>query len=255
MRAFHFARPFEYRLEIPNDDAMQGSLLQGTLTLVSQDTQRRTGLHLELGLAAGAFKPVKEQGVSAREFLERHVLADDFAIEPQGKKSVPWSLSLRMDCPITTKDSGMFLLYGENLDDAAKRGVIDLPVKLAPPLETFIATVENHFAFEARGRRYSDGFTHVRFKPPATYPTLEEIVVAMRIGEEGLQLQFAAKARGLARGPKSGVRSRSMELERHLPAREYLLANGQPNRELYRKVIQDVLSEVTPAALINAPAD
>jgi len=254
MRAFHFARPFEYRLEIPQDDVAQGALLQGTLTLISQDAQPRQGLRLELGLAHGAFKPVKEQGVSAMEILERHTLAEDFAVKPQEKKSVPWNLALKMDCPISTKDSGMFLLYGENLDDAAKRGVIDLPVKLAQPLETFITTVENHFAFEARTRRYGSGFTHVKFKPPATYPTLDDFSIAMRIGEEGMQLQFSAKTKGLARGNKTGVHSRNLELERQYPARDYLLGSGQPNRELYRKVIQEVLAEVTPQGLTATPA-
>jgi len=249
MRAFHFAKPFEYRLEIPNDDVNQGSLLQGTLTLVSQDSDVRSGLRLELGLAHGAFKPVKEQGVAAMEILERHTLSSDFSVKPKEKKTVPWSLSLRMDCPISTKDSGLFLIYGENLDDQAKRGVIDLPVKLAQPLETLIATVENHFAFEARTRRFGDGFTHVKFKPPATYPTLDEFNIAMRIGEEGLQLQFSAKAKGLARGPKSGVQTRNMEMERHYPAREFLLESGQPNRDLFRKLIQEVLAEVAPVAL------
>lgn len=251
MRAFHFARPFEYRLEIPNDDVMQGSLLNGTLTLVSQDAAPRDGLRLELGLAHGDFKPVKEQGVAAMEILERHTLAENFTVKPQEKKSVPWSLALRMDCPISTKESGLFLIYGENMDDAGKRGVIDLPVKLAQPLETLITTVENHFAFEARTRRYGEGFTHVKFKPPATYPTLDEFVIAMRIGEEGLQLQFSTKTKGLARGPKSGVRARNAQMERHYPAREYLLGNGQPNRDLYRKVIQEVLAEVVPAALLS----
>lgn len=247
MRAFHFARPFEYRLEIPNEDIAQGTLVQGTLSIVSQDLQPRSGLRLELGLAHGAFKAVKEQGVPAMEMLERHTLAQDLALQPKESKTIPWSLSLRLDCPIRTKDSGLFLIYGENLDDPAKRGVIDLPVTLAQPLEVFITTVENHFAFEARARRFGEGFTHVRFKPSAKYPTLDEFNVAMRIGEEGLQLHFSAKTKGLARGPKSGVRSRKLALERSFPAREYLLGNGQPNRELFRRVMQDVLAEVTPA--------
>lgn len=253
MRAFHFAKPFEYRLEIPDDNVTQGSLLQGTLTLVSQDAQPRGGLRLELGLAHGAFKPVKEQGVAAMEFMERHTLVEDFSIDPRAKKEVPWQISLRMDCPITTKDSGMFLIYGENLDDMAKRGVIDLPVNLAAPLETFITTVENHFAFEARARRYDDGFTHVKFKPPTTYPTLDEFNIAMRIGEEGLQLQFSAKAKGLSRGPKAGgVQKRNLETQRSYPARDYLTTAGQPNRDLFRKVMTEVLAEVTPVALTGA---
>jgi hypothetical protein len=139
------------------------------------------------------------------ELLERHTLAQDLALEPGKEQKVPWQVALRLDCPVTTKESGLFLLYGANLDDPGARGVIDLPVALAPPLESFITTLENHFAFEARTRRFEAGFTHVKFKPPSKYPTLEEMVVAMRIGEDGLHLRFDCKRKGLGRGPKSNI--------------------------------------------------
>jgi hypothetical protein len=43
-------------------------------------------------------------------------------------------------------------------------------------------------------------------------------------------------------------------LERQFPTREFLLPTGQPNRELYRSLIQEVISEVTPAILQETPA-
>ncbi len=247
MRATHFARPLEYRLEIPQDRIAQGGLLQGTLAVVNRDTSALTGLRLELALGHGVFKEVKEQGGRAVAVLERHTLAEDFALQPGEQRTAAWSLPLRMDCPATTTESGTFLLYGSKLDDPASRGLIDVPVALAAPLEAVITTLENHFAFDCRGRRYSDGFMEVRFKPPGTYPTLEEFLVAMRIGEDGLDLNFRCKLKGFQRGSKPGLRNRSTELSRTLPSREYLTPNGQPNREAYRRVFQEVLQEVTPS--------
>jgi sporulation-control protein spo0M len=250
MKALHFAKPLEYRLDIPQDDARQGDLLRGTVTVVNRGTQPRTDLRLELGLAYGNFKKVKDKGVEAMEFLERHLLTPEFALAPGEQRSAGWELPLRMDGPITTKDGGPFLIYGGNLDDPGARGVIDLRVDVAPAVAAFIATLETRFAFEERTRGYGDGFTTVKLKPPSTYPTLAEFYVSLRIGEEGLQLRFRCKLKRFGRGAKAGLGSRQEVIERTFHSREYQLGNGQPNRELYRKAIQEALSEVLPSGLL-----
>jgi hypothetical protein len=252
MKALHFARPFEYRLDIPQDRITQGSLVRGTLTVVNRDSVARTGLRLALALAQGGFGEIKAKGVEGLDVIEKHPLAEDFALAPGAERTEPWSVTLRQDCWATGKDGGMFLIYGGNLEAAAERGFIDVPVGLAPPIETFIQTVENHFAFEARSRKHSGGYAQVRFKPPAKYPTLEEFSAALRIGEDGLSLRFACKTKGLARGKDTGIRTRKLEAERHLAAGEYLTAAGLPNRDLYRRVIHEVLEEMTPGALYTA---
>ncbi len=249
MRAVHFARPFEYRLEIPQEHVSQGRPLTGTLAIVNRDAKPQVGLTLQLALGYSTFRQVKDKGGAALTLLERHTLAENLTLAPGQDRTAPWTIQIQPDCPTTTKESGMFLLYGTNLDDPAGRGMIDLQVELAQPLEALITTVENHFAFEARSRKNQDGFVEVQFKPPGTYPTLQEFSIAMRVTGEDLNLRFRCKLKGFQRGPKPGVATRKTEVDRTLSGRDFMVSASMPNRERYRQVVQEALEEMTPAIL------
>jgi len=247
MRAVHFARPFEYRLDIPQELVAQGVTLSGTLCIVNRDSSPHGDLSLALALGYGTFRGVKDKGGAALTILERRTLAERLMLAAGQEHKEAWSLPIRADCPTTTKESGPFLLYGTNLDDPAARGMIDLPVTLAPALEALIATVENHFAFEARTRRNAAGFVEVQFKPPLTYPTLQEFSIAMQVNGGDLNLRFRCKLKGFRRGAKAGVTSRHTELERTLAGQDFMISATMPNRERYRQVVQEALQEMTPA--------
>jgi hypothetical protein len=252
MRAVHFARPFEFRLDIPQDRIAQGTTLSGTLAVANRDGAPHGGLSLQLALGYGTFREVKNKGGSALTILERQTLAERLTLAPGQEHQAAWSLPIKTDCPTTTKESGPFLLYGTTLDDPAGRGMIDLPVALAPPLEALIATVENHFAFEARTRKNAHGFVEVQFKPPGTYPTLLEFSVGMQVSGQDLNLRFRCKLKAFQRGAKAGVTARRTEVDRTLSGRDFMVSPTMPNRERYRQVVQEVLEEITPAIL--APA-
>lgn len=252
MRAVHFARPFEYRLDIPQERVSQGAPLKGTLAIVNRDTKPQTRLCLQLALAHGTFRQVKDKGGAALAILERHTLAENLDLAAGQEHRAPWTLAIQSDCPATTNESGPFLLYGTNLDDPAGRGMIDLPVELAASLEALISTVENHFAFEARTRKNQDGFVEVMFKPPGTYPTLQEFSIAMRVTGADLNLRFRCKLKGFQRGAKAGVTSRKTEVDRTLAGRDYMVSADMPNRERYRQVVEEALREMTPA-ILTAP--
>jgi hypothetical protein len=252
MRAVHFARPFEFRLDITQDRVFQGTTLSGTLCIANRDSRPHSGLSLLLALGHGTFRSVKDKGGAALTILDQQTLAERLSLAAAQEHKAPWNLPIRSDCPTTTKESGPFLLYGINLEDPAGRGMIDLPVTLAPSLEALIATVENHFAFEARSRRNTQGFVEVQFKPPGTYPTLQEFSIAMQISGQDLNLRFRCKLKGFQRGAKAGVTTRRTEVDRTLSGRDFMVSPTMPNREQYRQVIQEALQEMTPAIL--APA-
>jgi sporulation-control protein spo0M len=249
MRAVHFARPFEYRLDIPQERVSQGLPLAGTLSIVNRDGKPQSDLSLQLALGHGTFRMVKDKGGAALTLLERMTLIEKLTLAPGQEHKAPWKLQIQPDCPVTTKESGPFLLYGTNLDDTAGRGMIDLPVELSASLEVLIATVENHFAFEARSRKNQDGFMEVIFKPPGRYPTLQEFSIAMKVTGEDLNLRFRCKLKGFQRGPKAGVTTRKTEIDRTLTGRDFMVSAVLPNRERYRQVVQEALAEMTPAIL------
>ena len=252
MRAVHFARPFEYRLDITQDPISQGMTLSGTLTVVNRDAKPHAGVSLQLALGYATFRQVKDKGGAALTTLEHKTLAENLTLAPGQEHKASWTLQIRADCPTTTRESGPFLLYGTNLDDPGGRGMIDLPVALSPALEAFIATIENHFAFEARSRKNTDGFIEVQFKPPETYPTLQEFSLAMAVNGLDLNLRFTCKLKGFQRGAKSGVTSRRTEAQRTLVGRDFMISPTMPNRERYRQIVQEALDEMTPA--LFAPA-
>jgi len=249
MRAVHFARPFEYRLDIPQERMAQGQPLAGTLAAVNRDSEAHTGLALQLALGYGTFRQVKDKGGAALTLLDHQTLASDLTLAPDQEHKVSWTIQIKPDCPAKTQESGPFILYGSDLENPAGRGMIDLPVELAPSLEVLIATVENHFAFEARSRKNQDGFVEVQFKPPGTYPTLQEFSIAMRISGADLNLRFRCKLKGFQRGPKPGVTARKTEVERTLAGKEFMLSPSTPNRDSYRLAVQETLREMTPAIL------
>jgi len=249
MRAVHFARPFEYRLDIPQQRVCQGLPLTGTFAIVNRDAGPQAGLKLQLALGHSTFRQVKDKGGAALTLLERQTLAENLTLAPGQEHATPWTIQIKPDCPTTTKESGLFLLYGTNLDDPAGRGMIDLPVELAQSLEALITTVENHFAFEARSRKNQDGFVEVQFKPPTRYPTLQEFSIAMRVTGADLELRFRCKLKGFQRGPKPGVTIRKTEVDRTLSGRDFMVSPTMPNRERYRQAVQEALEEMTPAIL------
>jgi sporulation-control protein spo0M len=244
MKGFYFAKPLEYRLEIPTDTFVQDSLLQGQLGVTNRDSAPQKNLTLEIGLAYGVFKEIKESGARALKMLERHKLAAGFTLKPGEEKRVAFELQLTAGAPIQSKEGSPFLLYGGELETAGARGQIDLPVALAPPFESFITTLENHFAFEARSRRCVEGVIEVHCKPPSSYPTLDELVILFRIDGENVEVEFDGKGKGLARGEGGGVATRRMNTRKSLPRTTFSLPNAMPNRPLYRELIQTMLPKI-----------
>jgi sporulation-control protein spo0M len=247
MKGLFFARPIEYRVETPVDVLVQGDALQGTMIMANRGASREDGLRMVVGLAYGDFKKIKDGEPGGLELTEQAELGKGIALEPGAEHKAEWEFALASDCPITSKEGSLFLLYGGELDKETGRSKIDLQVRLSPVLESLVSGIENHFAFAAKSRTHAMGFTEVRFKPPASYPTLEEMAVLMRLREkEGMELLFRCRAKKFDRSAGKGVKIHTIEIERSYPREEYLIHNSQPNRPLFKTIVESVLAEATP---------
>ena len=247
MKGLFFAKPIEYRLETPVDELVQGQTMEGSMLVTNRGQAAEKKLRMEVGLAYGDFKKIKDNEAGALEIVERKSLGKPFTLGPGDEKSAEWSFQLAHDCPVTSKEGSLFLLYGRDLDEAAARRKIDLRVQLSPVLETVIASIENHFAFASKSRSHADGFTEVRFKPPSSYPTLDEMIVLMRVREkEGMDLEFHCRVKTFDRVAGRGLKLRLVKLKHNFSRDEYLNYNTQPNRELFKTVIGKVLAKATP---------
>lgn len=246
MKGMHFAKPLEYRVEVPAEEFTQGQAVEGTVSVTNRDAAARDDVRIELGLGFAAYKAMKAEGAAAFDVLERQVAAEGVRLEPGETHSTAFSFKLAHDCPVRSKEASPFLLYGEALEEDGRRGQIDLSVRLAPPLEAFIAAMENHFAFEARGYKRADGYTEVRMKPPDKMPTLQEVLVWLRLDGDEAEVQLRVRRKTLKRGEGGGVETRSSEATRTVPRGEFVTDTGMPNRPLYRELIRGMLDELVP---------
>jgi SpoOM protein len=244
MRGLYFAKPLEYRLEVPRDTFVQGEPLQGTLSVTNRGGEARSKLSLQVGLAYGVYKDIKTEGVRALTVLDRVTLAEGFTLQPGQEKLCPWSLPLGPMGPIQSKEGSPFLLYGGNLETPETRGQIDLPVQLAAPLKAFLTTLENHFAFELRGSKCTEGVLEGRFKPPASYPTLEELTVLLSLDAKSVKVEFLSRGKGLKRGEEGGVTTRKRGAKKAIPVEQFLPRSGPPNRALYRSLVDELLPQI-----------
>lgn len=249
MKAMCFSKPLEYRVEIPREEMRQAEPVEGRLIVTNRDAAALSGLTFAVGLAQGDFKDVKAGKPDALDLLEQRILAEGVALKPGELAEYAFRFDLPPDFPVKTKDSGPFLLYGGNLETPASRGIIDLPVAPLAALESFIAALENNFSFKIRGLKFSKGFLEARYKAPGNYPTVEELVAALRLDDQAATLRFRVRLQTLARGAAGGLKPRKREIERIVPRGEFLTPGGHPNRPLFRQVWQEVLDELTPGAL------
>ncbi|MEE8395792.1 MAG: hypothetical protein V3S29_07030 [bacterium] len=247
MKGFFFSKPLEYRLETAAETLVQGEDFQGTLSVANRGGETLGRLALQLGLAYGNFKKIKANEADAYQPVLSQQVGKKFSLQAGAEHRAEWAIALPPDCPITSTEGALFLIYGGNLEQPGAWSKIDLRVGLATVLETFVTTMENHFAFAATTRKHDGGYTEVRFKPPTSYPTMEEMGVRMRLREkEGMELRFQCRLRKFDRNQPGAVTTAAAEWERSYPQKDYELYNGQPNRELYKTAIAEALAEIAP---------
>jgi hypothetical protein len=250
MKALYFAKPLEFRLETPAETLTQGESFAGEFVATNRGDAAQSDLDFSVALAYAEFKDVKDRPGSAFEVRDRRAIAEKKSLAPGESLRGNWEFTLPWDCPITSKSGALFLLYGTRLGEPGGFGMLDLRVNLAPVLETFIATVENQFQFEASSRRFTEGFTEVRLKPPESYPTLEKLELLLRYREgEGIDLVYKAKVKGMDRETRAGLKTRNVTVERKLPPDQAFVGGKLPNRSLFRTAFEEALGEIVPMGM------
>lgn len=246
MKALHFAKPSEYRLEITTDPLVQGGVLEGRLEMTNRGGAAQEARALEVALGFAVFKTLKSEGRTAMRILERQTLLQGQSVAPGATIRADFSFALGLNFPPHSKTCGPFVLYGGNVEDPEDCGQMDLPVVVSPPLASFIEIFENHHAFLAGETRHNGNLLEVRFKPPSSHPTLVELLVQLDIGEEETQLEFRMRGKSVQGGASGGVASRKKEHGERVPTRELLPPGGMPNRGLYREIWQRMVDALVP---------
>lgn len=250
MRALYFAKPLEYRLEVSGEEFMQGQALTGTLGVTNRGSAVLDNLALEFGLAYGVFKDIKEEGNQSLTLLERSQLAKGFSLEPGAEKKETWELPLGNAAPIVSKEGSPFIVYGADLNQVGARGQINLPVGISPPASAFIAMLENNYAFEARSSICAGATLETRFKPPGSYPLLDELTITIKIDDRAVTLVFHGKGKGIRGGEGGGLISKQSSTRKTIPLEKFGFGRGLPNRGLYKELVDTMLPKIAVKRVI-----
>ena len=251
MRSTFFQQPLEHQIEVEGETWDQGGVIKGKLRIRNMSSETVTVKTVQVILAHGLNKAIKDKGDVAWEVQEKLVTAQDISLPPGGDQKQEWSFILPTDCPITDKQGGLFLLFGGE-EVLSKGGRLDLQIKLHPILQNFLQTFTTQFRFLEKYKKRKAELTEIKLIPPESreFPNLDYVYCYLRIHDGQLKVRYSFKMSGLGRtGEKMTVTKKKRELEQSIPPENYLLPGGFPNRACFRENINQALNIAKPEVI------
>ena len=250
MRSVFFQRPLEYQIETSGEEWNQGDSLSGTLRVRNNGGDSLSTQSVQILLAYALKKELKDSKADAWQV--RETLNFDLPeLDAGAQHTAEWTLPLPSDCPLTDKSGTLFLLFGgtEVLENG---GRIDLQVRLHPLLQSFLQTFTTQFKFLEKHRKHVKGWAEAKLNPPDTqeYSSLDHLLCHLRVREEQLEVRHFFKVKVFSREENYvKMRRKTRELEQSLSPEDYLQTGGFPNRNYFRKRIDEALEIVRNSIL------
>jgi len=251
MRSTFFQQPLEYKIEVEGENWDQGGVIEGNLRVRNMSGAGVTVETVQLVLAHGLKKVIKERGDVCWEIQEKLIIAQDFSLQPGGEQSCDWSFNLSTDCPITDKQGSLFLLFGGD-DVLSDGGRLDLRIQLHPILQNFLQTFTTQFRFLEKYQKRKADWTEVKLIAPDSreFPNMDYVFCSLRIHQEQLEAHYRFKMSGLGRsGQQMTITKKNREIEQIIPQESYLQPGGFPNRACFRENIDQALNIARPEVI------
>jgi len=251
MRSTFFQQPLEHQLEVEGENWDQGGVIKGKLRVKNMSSAAVNVKAVQLVLAHGLLKAIKEKGDVGWEIQQELVLAQDLSLQPGGEQSYEWSFDLPTDCPITDKQGGLFLLFGGE-DVLTVGGRLDLKIQLHPILQNFLQTFTTQFRFLEKYQKRKKEWTEVKLLPPDSreFPNMDYVYCFLRIHQEQLEAYYRFKMKGLGRsGQQMTITKKNREIEQSISQENYLQPGGFPNRACFRENIDQALNIARPEVI------
>ena len=251
MRSTIFQQPLEYQLEVEGENWNQGGVIKGKLRVHNMSTSAVTVKTVQLILAHGLIKAIKEKGDIGWEIQEELIIAQELSLESGGEQISDWSFNLSTDCPITDKQGGLFLLFGGD-DVLSAGGSLNLKIQLHPILQNFLQTFTTQFRFLEKYQKRKAEWTEVKLVPPdsSEFPNMDYVYCFLRINQEQLDAHYRFKMSGLGRsGQQMTITKKNREIEQSISQENYLQPGGFPNRACFRENIDQALNIARPEVI------
>lgn len=251
MRSTFFQQPLEYQLEVEGENWDQGGIIKGKLRVRNMSAAAVNVKTVQIVLAHGLIKAIKEKGEVGWEIQQKRLISKDISLQPGGEQSSEWSFDLPTDCPITDKQGGLFLLFGDD-DVLSAGGRLDLKIQLHPILQSFLQTFTTQFRFLLKYQKRKAEWTEVKLVPPDSreFPNMDYVYCFLRIHQEKLEAHYRFKMKGLGRsGQQMTITKKNREIEQSIPQENYLQPGGFPNRACFRENIDQALNIARPEVI------
>jgi hypothetical protein len=251
MRSTFFQQPLEHQLEVEGENWDQGGVIKGKLRVKNMSSAAVNVKAVQLVLAHGLIKAIKEKGDVGWEIQQELVLAQDLSLKSGGEQSFEWSFNLSTDCPITDKQGGLFLLFGGD-EVLSEGGRLNLQIQLHPILQNFLQTFTTQFRFLEKYQKRKAEWTEIKLVPPDSreFPNMDYVYCFLRIHQEQLQANYRFKMSGLGRsGQQMTITKKNREIEQSIPQDKFLQPGGFPNRACFHEHIDQALNIARPEVI------
>lgn len=251
MRSVSYQRPLEYKVEIDGEVWDQGEEVKGILLIHNMSSETTVVDKAKLHLAFATKKAIKEDLQNAWKVYDTKVFAENLPLEAGAVQRFEWSFQLPTDCPITDKQGSLFVVFGgENV--LAEGGKLNLSINVHPIIQNYLQTFTTQFRFLEKYKKSKSEWTEVKLIPPESreFPNLEHVICYIRIHEEIMEIRYKLKTKGLGRlGESMKVIKKFRELEQNIPAEQFLLPGGFPNRACFKENINTALDITRPEVM------
>ncbi len=251
MRSIFFEKGIEYQLEINGENWNQGGYITGTLTTKNVNETDITLNSINIVLAHGLKKPIKEKKKITWEVIEKIILCENLSIQSKNFESFNWNINLGTDCPITDNKGGLYLLFGGE-DVFSRGGMLDLKIKIHPILQNFLQTFTTQFRFLEKHQKRKHDFVEVKLLPPESreFPNLESVTCLLKIKNENFVINYSFKMKTLGRsGQQMKINKKNREFFQTISKDNYLQIGGFPNRMYLREKINEALNTARPEVI------
>jgi len=251
MKSTFFEKNIEYQLEVNGENWNQGEIISGQLQIVNRDQKALQIESVEIVLAHGLKKNLKEKNKLVWEIQENLTLTKDFLLPTNQSETFEWSFKLKTNCPITDKMGGLYLLFGGQ-EILSSGGRLDLNIKLHPLLQNFLQTFTTQFRFLEKFQKRKNDWTEIKLIPPESreFPNLDYVSCLLRIYKEKLEVNYLFKMKGLGRsGNQMKITKKNRDIFQTIEKENYLQAGGFPNRACFRENIDQALKIARPEVI------
>ncbi len=246
MKGTSFQKPLEFHLAVEGESWTQGETLAGTLGIKNQGTDPVYTASLQLHLAYGNLKKVRQRAPGALKILKSASFGESGELAPQEERKLSWSFTTDLNFPITDSSNSPFLLYGKE-DAPEKLGQLQLIILPAPVIQEVIRALTIQFRFVLKAQKSGKGWVEFKLAPPDSraFASVEQLILSARLEGEDLQLRYGFQVKSLDSTPAAfDVKKTKKELDQALSPSEYKVPSGRWNHERIEGSLREALSAV-----------